>query len=82
VGLGGSVHWKTYLLLQQKLPQEKEKGRRMKAQLLSKVCSQQNKNKALKKNKIGNTSLLPTCSGNLNKRRYLILPSLGLGSLH
>ncbi len=34
VGLGGSVHWKTQLLLQQKLPKEKEKGRRMKAQLL------------------------------------------------
>jgi hypothetical protein len=40
--------------------------------------------KALKKDKrlAMPLSLLPTCSGNLNNRRYLILPSLGLGSLH
>jgi len=48
---GGSVHWKTYLLLQQKLPPRKRKRKKNESTVTLKSLQPAEQNKALKKDK-------------------------------
>ncbi len=64
-------------------PKKKKKEEKNESTVTLKSLQPAEQNKALMKDKkIGNASRLPTCSGNLNNKGYLILSSLGLGSLH